>query len=103
MFRDLLTEENGSRHGSFRRISRFPVALAFVLSVFLAGPSVGQASTRTTLEGVYPLASLRVMSECVERLRAHFLRPEKIVPRLMTARAIEFLQGAVTPLLVRRE
>jgi len=43
------------------------------------------------------------MSECVERLRSHFLRPEKIVPRLMTARAIEFLQGAVTSLLVRRE
>ncbi|MBR57841.1 MAG: hypothetical protein CMH54_07255 [Myxococcales bacterium] len=64
---------------------------------------LAHAGSRAVLDGAYPLASLRVLSESMNKVKTRYVKPDRVRPRLMVAKAIESLQRHVVPLLVTRE
>ena len=74
--------------------------LVFTLSLSPQKVTKSWAGPRAILEGTYPLSSLQVLGECVNRLKERYFDPDRINPRKMVSKAVESLQNHVTPLFV---
>ena len=74
--------------------------LVFTVSLSPQKATKSWAGPRAILEGTYPLSSLQVLGECVNRLKERYFDPDRINPREMVSKAVESLQNHVTPLFV---